>query len=101
MGQAEGLLQETLDTIRVKLVGDQSLDESVKLFMTDDLLCNMITRFVFFEALVQIHTSFKAGDQFKPKSHPAMPTAVSSDPDVQNSIVEIATILKGSEYIQK
>jgi len=94
------VLTQTLDMIRTKLLADPALDESIRLFMTDDLLCNMIMRFVFFEAVAKMHQLFKA-PEFQPRSHPAMPSTISSDADVQDGIVELAAILKGSEYIQK
>lgn len=97
---AQAKLNEILAAIHVKLAGAGDLDESIKLFMTDDLLCNMILRFVFFEAVTQIHSGFK-GDPvaFKPRSYPVMPAAVSADPDVHGKIKELAKILKDVEYI--
>jgi len=97
---AEAKLSQILDAIQAKLAADQDLDGSIRLFMTDDLLCNMVLRFVFFEAVTQLHSSFKESDAFRPKSVPSMPPAVSADEDIQNGIRELADLLNGSEYMQ-
>jgi len=100
--RAEGMLTHTLDIIHEQLIAaGPALDESIKLFMTDDLICNMILRLVFFQAVASLHTSFKGDAQCMPMSNPALPEGVAQDEAVLNSIVQLAEVLVGSAELSK
>ena len=103
--QAKAKLNEVISTIHKLLVKEgpetgSNLNPSLKLFMTDDLLCNMILRFIFFEAVAQLHSTFKANlAEHTPRSRPAMPGAVSADGELQAQIKELAKIMKDTQYV--
>lgn len=85
---ANAKLMEIFEIIHTKLVA-ADLDESIKLFMTDDMLCNLILRFVFFDAVCHLHKSFKAQpDKFMPTCHPELPK-ISTDNEVQTKVMEL------------
>jgi len=98
---AKGKLNEVISCIHKLLVKEGSeLNPSIRLFMTDDLLCNMILRFVFFDAVAQCHSLFKADlAKFRPRSQPAMPEKISGDAEVQGKIKELSKMLKDTQYI--
>jgi len=68
--------------------------------MNDELLCNLILRFVFFDAITKLHMDFKAlADAASPICHPALPP-VSTNSDVVSEIKELVAMMpSGSEYM--
>jgi len=96
---AEAKITDIMQTIKTKLLAAGDLDNSIKLFMTDELLCNMITRFVFFETVVHLHSSFKGQPECAPKSNPPMP-AVSKDEQLIEKVMELAELLGDTECMQ-
>jgi len=97
--QAESQLSQILALIQTKLAAAPELDHSIKLFMTDELICNLMLRFIFFETVAQLHSSFQE-EAFHPRSTPAMPASLASDGEIQTKVKELAALLNGTEYIQ-
>lgn len=97
--QAEAKLSQILSSIQTKLSAAPELDHSIKLFMTDELICNLMLRFIFFEAVAQLHSSFQE-EAFHPRSTPAMPASVAADSEIQTKVKELAGLMNGTEYIQ-
>jgi len=98
--KAEAKLSEVMSTIQGQLKSAPDLDDSIRLFITDQLVCNLILRFIFFQALTKLHTSFKAQAEFAPKSNPPMPD-VASNEEVAAQVLELAELLGDTEYMQK
>jgi len=97
---AERKISEIVQAIQIKLHATKGLDESIRLLITDDLVLNLVLRFVFFSLVAQLHFEFKGRPECAPQSNPAMPESLASDAELTGKVLELAGILGDSECMK-
>ncbi|KAI9208764.1 protein SCAI [Polychytrium aggregatum] len=79
------------------LDANQNLDKSVKRFMQDDFLRQLIIRFVLCDAILHCHNAFKESKHL-PASYPALPPSFSSAPEIVNKIQELVNMAEVTSF---
>ncbi|KAI9034332.1 protein SCAI [Hyaloraphidium curvatum] len=70
---------------------DPAIDKAYRRFAQDDFLKQFIVRFIFFSALLPLHTAFDK-PKYLPSSYPALPSALLSDSDLLAKIHEAVAL---------